>query len=292
MPLQSVTLFVLPAAILAGPAANPSPANGATGVATNASLAWTAGTNATGHRLFFGTASNAVATATTNSPEFKGSLSATAYTPVPLAFSTTYYWRVDEMAGVYATTGAVWSFTTPLLAGVAAHPSPTNGATGVQVNTSLSWTAGSNATSHLLFFGATSNAVANATTNSPEFKGDLPVSSYAPPTLASSGRFFWRVDEMAGVWATAGAVWTFATVVDPNAAFPVAGAPGSNGSFTIGFPSQIGQTYRVEWTASLKPTSWSAVASNVPGTGAAIMISDPGASLQPQRFYRTVILSP
>ena len=34
VPAQSITLFVLPAAILAGPATNPSPANGATSVAT------------------------------------------------------------------------------------------------------------------------------------------------------------------------------------------------------------------------------------------------------------------
>jgi hypothetical protein len=60
----------------------------------------------------------------------------------------------------------------------------------------------------------------------------------------------------------------------------------------ISFPSQVGQTYRVERSAGLSPASWSPVADNVPGTGASILIPDAGASLQAQRFYRVVILPP
>ncbi len=292
VPVQSITLFVLPAAVLAGRASNPSPANGATSVATTTSLSWTAGTNATSHRLYFGVTSNAVANATTNSPEFKGTLATTNYSPGTLALNTTYYWRVDEMVGAYATTGAVWTFTTPLLAGVASNPDPTNGATGVAVDTSLTWAAGTNATSHRLFFGTASNAVASATTNSSEFMGNLATTNYSPGPLASSGRFYWRVDEMAGVYVTPGSVWTFATAVNPNASFPVAGSLNTNGPFAITFPSQIGQTYRVERTDSLSPTDWSTVADNVPGTGNTILIPDPGVWLQTQRFYRVVLLFP
>ena len=98
--------------------------------------------------------------------------------------------------------------------------------------------------------------MANATTNSPEFKGTLATTNYTPGTLASSGRFFWRVDELAGIYATTGPVWTFATAVNPNAAFPVTGALGSGDSFVVSFPSQLGQTYRVERTDSLSPPDW------------------------------------
>jgi hypothetical protein len=292
VPVQSITLFVLPAAVLAGPASNPSPANGATSVPTNTSLTWTAGTNATAHQLFFGLSSNAVANATTNSPEFKGGPATTNYSPGTLAFSTAYYWRVDEMAGVYATTGAVWSFSTPLLAGVASNPSPANGATSVATNTSLSWTAGANASAHQLYFGANSNAVVNATTNSPEFQGALLTTNSAPGPLASSGRFYWRVDELAGVYVTTGPVWTFATAINPNGGFPLLGGFATNNSFLITFPSQVGQTYRVQWTESLSPAAWQTVTDNVPGTGYALSIPDPSASGQTQRFYRALILPP
>jgi hypothetical protein len=292
VPVQSITLFVLPAAILAGPASNPNPASGATSVAVNPTLSWQPGTSATLHRVYFGTSSNAVAIATTNSPEFKGALAVTNYTPATLAYGTPYYWRVDEMAGAYATTGVVWSFTTPILAGVASNPNPINGAAGVALNPTLSWTAGANATSHQLYFGANSNAVVNATTNAPEFKGVLAGASFAPGVLASSGRFYWRADELAGTYVTTGPVWTFATMVSSTNTFPLGGELGTGDTFVISFPSQVGQTYRVERSESLSPASWLPVADNVPGTGAPIQVTDTGMSLQAQRFYRVVILSP
>jgi hypothetical protein len=179
-----------------------------------------------------------------------------------------------------------------ILAGPAANPSPANGAVNVPINATLGWTAGSNATSHRVYFGANSNAVVNATTNATEFQGNLAGTTYAPSALASSGRFYWRVDEVSGIYATTGPVWTFATTVEPNAAFPLAGALGSGGSFVISFLSRIGQTYRVERSDSLSPTAWQTVADNVPGTGDEIPIPVTGVSLQMQRFYRVLLLPP
>ena len=76
-------------------------------------------------------------------------------------------------------------------------PNPADGATGVITNTSLNWTAGTNASAHWVYFGANSNAVANATTNSPEFKGMFGSTSYSPgnwhPAGASTGGWMrWR----------------------------------------------------------------------------------------------------
>jgi len=42
----------------------------------------------------------------------------------------------------------------------------------------------------------------------------LAVASFTPRVLASSSRSYWRVDELLGTNATAGATWTFATAVN------------------------------------------------------------------------------
>ena len=177
-------------------------------------------------------------------------------------------------------------------AGPAGNPSPADGAVNVALDTTLGWTAGSNATSHQLYFGVNSNAVMNATTNAPEFQGSLTGATHAPGTLAPGGRFYWRVDELAGTNVTTGSVWTFATAVDPDARLPLAGALGSGDNFVITFPSQVGQTYRVERSNSLSPPAWQTVADNVPGTGDPIPITDTGVSLQTRRFYRVLLLPP
>jgi hypothetical protein len=286
----AVWTFTTP--LLAGPASNPNPSDGSSDVPVSASLSWVPGSNANSHRVYLGVSSNAVANATTNSPEFKGNLPGAGYTPATLAYSTTYYWRVDEIAGAYATAGIVWSFTTPILAGVASNPSPANGASAVALNPTLGWTAGANATSHQLYFGANSNAIVNATTNAPEFKGNLAGASFAPGLLAASGRFYWRVDEIAGAYVTTGPVWTFATAVNGAGGFSLSGDFANGNAFVISFPGQPGQTYRVERSDSLSLASWLPVADNVPGSNGLIQISDMGVSLQAQRFYRVVILPP
>lgn len=86
-----------------GPASNPQPASGATGVATNASVAWTAGSNTVSHDVYFGT---------TIIPPFAGNQGGTSYDPGTLLNDTTYYWRVDEINANGVTAGATWSFTT------------------------------------------------------------------------------------------------------------------------------------------------------------------------------------
>jgi hypothetical protein len=179
-----------------------------------------------------------------------------------------------------------------MLVGPASSPNPANGAASVAVNTSLSWKAGTNATLHGVYFGTSSNAVASATTNSPEFKGALAGASLAPGVLAASGRFYWRVDEMAGAYVATGPVWTFATVVSGAGTFPLGGGLGTGDTFVTTFPSQIGQTYQLERATSLSPASWSSVTNNVPGTGAAIQLTNMGVSLQTQSFFRVVILAP
>ena len=70
------------------------------------------------------------------------------------------------MNGNGTTSGAVWSFTTepvPGPPGAASNPLPADEATGVSIDVVLSWTAGSGAASHDVYFG---------TNPTPEFLGN------------------------------------------------------------------------------------------------------------------------
>ena len=100
------------------PATNPTPANGATNAAFNCPLSWTPGSNAVTHAVYLGTASNAVAQATTSSPQFQGFLTTTNLYPA-LNGSMAYYWRMDEINGTNTVAGAVWSFVTAPLPALA-----------------------------------------------------------------------------------------------------------------------------------------------------------------------------
>jgi arabinoxylan arabinofuranohydrolase len=112
LPPSSLTTLVLDKFVAVGPATNPSPTNGEFSVALDASLDWSPGSNAVSHLVYLGLNSNALSQATTTSPEFQGSVSTNSFTPVVLAGSSTYHWRVDEIAGANTNTGTIWSFAT------------------------------------------------------------------------------------------------------------------------------------------------------------------------------------
>ncbi len=86
-----------------GKATNPNPANLATGILTTTGLAWTAGADATTHKIYFGTSSPGT---------FRAEVPNPAFDPGTLLASTTYFWRIDEVNAVGTTTGDVWQFTT------------------------------------------------------------------------------------------------------------------------------------------------------------------------------------
>ncbi|HXT12167.1 MAG TPA: thrombospondin type 3 repeat-containing protein [Candidatus Angelobacter sp.] len=95
----------------------------------------------------------------------------------------------------------------------AVKPSPANDDEHWPNESALTWTSPATASTHQLYFGTDSNAVANATTHSPEFKGNLTTASYPLPTLDSAKSYFWRVDEINGNNASTikGDVWRFRT---------------------------------------------------------------------------------
>jgi len=100
-----------------GAVGNPIPANGAVDIKQTPTLSWTPGAYAASHEVYFGTDADTVRNATKTSPEFKATkaLGDESYAPGKLAWTTAYYWRIDEVNSVNPDSpwvGRVWSFTT------------------------------------------------------------------------------------------------------------------------------------------------------------------------------------
>ncbi|MHC4739603.1 MAG: PA14 domain-containing protein, partial [Planctomycetota bacterium] len=179
-----------------GQASNPSPADSATDVAIDADLSWTAGTGSTSSDVYFGT---------TSPGTFQGNQTETTYDPGTMANDTTYYWRIDEINAEGTTTGNVWSFTTIVAApGQASSPSPADSAADIAVDTDLSWTAGSGAASHDVYFGTSSPGT---------FQGNQAATTFDTGTMSNDTTYYWRIDEINAGGTTTGTVWSFTTIV-------------------------------------------------------------------------------
>ena len=91
----------------------------------------------------------------------------------------------------------------------AINPNPSSGATGISLSPTLTWTAGSGATSHQVYFGT------NPSPGTNEFKGSQIGTTYAPGTLTAFTTYYWRIDEGNGQGTTIGTVWSFTTGSNP-----------------------------------------------------------------------------
>ncbi|MBN2315377.1 MAG: hypothetical protein JXM79_15720 [Sedimentisphaerales bacterium] len=187
---------------------NPDPADGTESVDPSIVLTWTPGYGSKLHTVYFGDNFDEVTNATVGVPT-----GTPKYTPKSLKLAKTYYWRVDEFDGFGTYKGDVWSFTT--LGGVGS-PNPADGAVGVTQTPILTWSPGSYAASHEVYFGADADAVRNATKASSEYKGtrSLGDESYDPGKLAWETSYYWRIDEVNNLnpdspWT--GKVWSFTT---------------------------------------------------------------------------------
>jgi hypothetical protein len=101
--LSEVRFFYVPVQ-----AYEPDPADGETGVSPNATLQWRPGREATSHKVYLGTDSNAVADGIAP----VATVTDHSYTPGALDMATTYYWKADEIGDTGTYEGDVWSFTT------------------------------------------------------------------------------------------------------------------------------------------------------------------------------------
>jgi hypothetical protein len=80
----------------------------------------------------------------------------------------------------------------------------------------LTWTPGVNGASHEIYFGTDADAVKNADTSSPEYKGsgNLGSESYETGLLEWNTAYYWRVDEANSTNADSpwtGPLWSFST---------------------------------------------------------------------------------
>jgi len=125
----------------------------------------------------------------------------------------TYYWRVDEFDVIETHKGDIWSFTTQ---GAVGNPEPANGAMDVTQSPILMWVHGVFADTHQVYFGTDKEAVKNADTSSPEYKGtgNLGSESYDAGQLEWNNTYYWRIDEANNANADSpwtGPLWSFTT---------------------------------------------------------------------------------
>ncbi len=195
--------------ILSKTASFPDPADGAESAHPDADLSWTAGLGSKLHTVYFGDNFDDVNNAAGRLPQ-----GTTSFDPGTLILSKTYYWRIDASDIIETYKGDIWSFTTE---GAVGSPNPVKGAMDVTQVPVFTWEPGIFGASHEVYFGTDKEAVKNADTSSPEYKGsgNLGSESYEPGQLEWATTYYWRIDEINNAntdspWT--GPLWNFTTV--------------------------------------------------------------------------------
>jgi len=100
--------------------------------------------------------------------------------------------------------------------GRAENPTPFNGNPNAPQRATLKWNPGATAVYHDVYFGLDHDAVANAATSSPEYKGRQGYASYLP-FMETDTQYFWRIDQViAGPSVITGSLWSFTTGSRPG----------------------------------------------------------------------------
>ncbi|MBC8472874.1 MAG: hypothetical protein H8D56_25715 [Planctomycetes bacterium] len=196
-------------------AVEPTPADGSLYEDTTAILSWLPGLNSVSHDVYFGENFTDVSDGTPDA--FQGNQTDAFFTvgiagsPVPdgLVPGITYYWRIDEIEadGTTINKGDIWSFTVPSLK--AYNHNLSDGACFIDPQTELSWTPGSGAKVHTVFFGDNFDDVNNAVEGLPQA-----ASTYDPGKLESDKTYYWRIDEFDGIQTYKGDTISFTIIGD------------------------------------------------------------------------------
>ncbi|KRD58365.1 pectate lyase [Flavobacterium sp. Root935] len=107
-----------------------------------------------------------------------------------------------------------FELNTPNIFYQATNPNPKQNDEHVELTSGgklLQWTAAANAVSHNIYFGTDQAAVDNATTSSPEYKGNqaLANTSYQVNGLYTGATYYWRIDEVLANGVEKGNIWRF-----------------------------------------------------------------------------------
>ena len=193
----------------------PNPVDGALLEQTWVTFGWLAGNLAASHDVYFGENFDDVNNGTHESETFRGNqgLDALYFVagfpeyayPDGLVYGATYYWRIDEVNETEPNSpwiGDVWSFMVPPK--TAYDPVPPDGATFLQPDVELSWSAGFGAQLHTLYLGEDFYDVNTATDGIA-----VDVTKYTPSSIQLAKTYYWRIDESTGLETTKGKVWSF-----------------------------------------------------------------------------------
>lgn len=112
-------------------------------------------------------------------------------------------------AGLLATNRPVAGLLP--LPGQATVPNPSDTATDVSVTNDLSWTAGSDATAHIVYFGTTSPG---------DSQREQSGTTFDTSTMANNQTYYWRIDEKNATGTTTGTVWSFTTEAAAGWSYP------------------------------------------------------------------------
>jgi hypothetical protein len=208
-----------------------APANGTYGVALSPTFTWTAVTGNAGYRIMIAISPADLptnpATSTCSACTVVDTSSTNSYTPPsPLAVGT-YYWQVQALESSSSSGTAAWSnafiFTTA--GGTLAAPTltaPANGATGVSLTATFSWTTVSGGTGYRILIATTQGALPTspsvATCGGCTIGATTTAASYTPAagTLAANTPYFWQVQatsSSSGVSGNWSSVFSFTTLV-------------------------------------------------------------------------------
>lgn len=95
------------------------------------------------------------------------------------------------------------------------NPNPLDGASYVDLDAKLSWTAGTNTIESDVYFGTDETAVINATDpNTLPGRGRQTETTYDPGGMQLENTYYWRIDGVGTSETVKGAVWHFTTLPD------------------------------------------------------------------------------
>ncbi len=92
---------------------------------------------------------------------------------------------------------------------ICSHPIPADGGTSNSQDLILAWRPAYKASSCRIYSGSSHSSVAQATPESPEFRGEQVSNMLTPGPLAKGDKLYWRVDALIGDRVVIGDVWYF-----------------------------------------------------------------------------------
>ena len=202
-----------------------APANAATGLSLSPTLTWASSRDATGYEFCYDTSNNATCNGSWTSAGANISVTLSGLSP-----NTIYYWQVRGLSPAGTTSAnssSWWYFQTAPLPGAFSKATPANGATGLSLSPTVTWSSSSHATGYELCYDTTDDAICDGTWTSSGTSTSRALSGLNPNTT-----YYWQVRGLspAGTTSADGGSWRrFTTAALPGAFGKTAPANGATG---------------------------------------------------------------